>query len=78
MNFKTATDRLLEYGITLDEIAAEAGVSDSTIRKARLDPSSAGYRSPPVSWRKSLRKLALRRGGDLEELAAELKETSDG
>ncbi|HET7231707.1 MAG TPA: hypothetical protein VFJ16_16975 [Longimicrobium sp.] len=66
MDFKEATD-ILTRRITADEIAEAAGVSISSIARARLDPASSAYRSPPEDWRSVLGRLARER---LQELAA--------
>lgn len=70
MDFKEATD-ILTRRITADEIAEAAGVSISSIARARLDPSSSAYRSPPENWQPVLARLARER---IEELAAFMKE----
>lgn len=66
MDFKEATD-ILTRRITADEIAEVAGVSISSIARARLDPSSAAYRSPPENWKPVLARLARER---MQQLAA--------
>lgn len=66
MDFKEATN-ILTRRITADEIAEAAGVSISSIARARLDPSSSAYRSPPENWRPVLAELASER---IEELRA--------
>lgn len=60
MDFKEATD-ILTRRITADEIAEAAGVSISSIARARLDPSSSAYRSPPENWQPVLAKMARER-----------------
>jgi hypothetical protein len=72
MDFKTATDRLTER-VTADEIARACGVARNTIARARLDPSSSAYRSPPVGWQKVLARLARERGDEFYDLAAKLE-----
>jgi hypothetical protein len=72
MDFKTATDRLTGR-VTADEIARACGVARNTIARARLDPSSSAYRSPPVGWQKVLAHLARERGDEFHELAKELE-----
>jgi hypothetical protein len=64
MDFKEATD-ILTRRITADEIAEAAGVSISSIARARLDPSSSAYRTPPDNWKPVLVQLARER---IEEL----------
>ena len=66
MDFKTATDRLSAAKITADDIAEACGVVRNSIARARLDPSSPAYRSPPSNWRSTLAQLARER---IEELA---------
>lgn len=58
MDFKQATDILLEYGVTLPEIAEALGIAAQTARQARLDPSTDGFRRPPPEWREALAVLA--------------------
>ncbi len=73
MDFKTATDRLGDLGVTHAEIGAALGVAASTVRAARLDPESGSYRKPPEGWRPHLANLARTRGGRLVERAEELE-----
>lgn len=73
MDFKAATDRALETCITLEDLAAEVGVSAQTLRRARMDQSSEHSRSAPEGWEGSLATLARRRARELEELAEELE-----
>lgn len=72
MDFKAATD-ILTRRITADEIADAAGVSISSIARARLDSASSAYRSPPEDWENVLARLARGRSEDFAELAAELE-----
>jgi hypothetical protein len=72
MDFKSATDRLTER-ITADEIAQAFGVARNSIARARLDPSSSAYRSPPDRWRVVLARLARERSSELNELANDLE-----
>jgi hypothetical protein len=69
MDFKEATD-ILTRRITADEIAEAAGVSISSIARARLDLSSSAYRSPPENWQPVLACLARAR---ITELSAFLE-----
>jgi hypothetical protein len=71
MDFKEATD-ILTRRITADEIAEAAGVSISAIARARLDPSSSAYRSPPGNWRVMLTLLAQERVRELVSLVDEI------
>lgn len=73
MDFKTATDRLSAAKITADDIAEAFGVVRNTIARARLDPSSPAYRSPPENWRPVLAKLARERMRQLAEFAEEME-----
>lgn len=73
VDFKTATDRLLEAGITLGELADKIGVSRDLVTRARMDPTSEHHRSPPDGWREAARRLAEKRGGELCELADDLE-----
>ena len=73
MNFKEATD-VLTRRITADEIAEAAGVSISSIARARLDPSSSAYRSPPDGWAPVLARLALERIHELTIFVEQLGE----
>ncbi len=73
MDFKTASDRVTGACITLDDIAVAAGVSDSLIRRARLDPKGSSFRRPPDGWEGAIAKLARVRARELVELAEELE-----
>lgn len=73
MDFKTATDRLSAAKITADDIAEAFGVVRNTIARARLDPSSSAYRSPPENWAPVLAQLARQRIRELGDLANELE-----
>jgi hypothetical protein len=72
MDFKTATDRLSAAKITADDIAEAFGVVRNTIARARLDPSSPAYRSPPENWAPVLARLARERSRLLGAFAEEL------
>lgn len=72
MDFKTATDRLSAAKITADDIAEAFGVVRNTIARARLDPSSPAYRSPPENWAPVLARLARERSQHLITLAKAL------
>lgn len=73
MDFKTATDRLSAAKITADDIAEACGVVRNSIARARLDPSSPAYRSPPAGWRPVLARLAQARIADLSRFAEEIE-----
>ena len=72
MDFKTASDRVTGACVTLDDIAVAAGVSDSLIRRARLDPKGSSFRRPPVGWETAIINLAYLRVRELTGLAEEL------
>lgn len=72
MDFKEATD-ILTRRITADEIADAAGVSISSIARARLDPSSSAHRSPPENWQPVLARLARERIRELNEFVDMMK-----
>jgi hypothetical protein len=72
MTFKTATDRLTAR-VTADDIAKAFRVARNTVARARLDPSSSAYRSPPDGWQKVLARLAMERSMELKALAEELR-----
>jgi hypothetical protein len=63
-DFKQATSELLECGVTLDVFAQAAGVTASTISRARMEGVS--YRSPPKEWRRLTRELAATQAKILE------------
>jgi hypothetical protein len=72
MDFKEATD-ILTRRITADEIAEAAGVSISSIARARLDPSSSAYRTPPENWQPVLAALARERIKELNAFVEMMK-----
>lgn len=71
MDFKEATDRVTRCP-THDDIAAATGVTRNTVARARLDPSTDSYRSPPEGWEQALAKLARERAEELLGLAEDL------
>ena len=73
LDFKRATDRATAACITLADVAAKSGVSDNKVRRARMNPDSPNYRSPPPGWEKAIAKLSRERAGELMELAEELE-----
>lgn len=77
MDFKEATDRLLEAGVNLRDLADEAGVDHDTLRRSRLDPTTRSYRPPPSNWREALAALAERKGGGLQRLAKQLRAVAE-
>jgi hypothetical protein len=76
MDFKEATD-ILTRRITADEIAEAAGVSISSIARARLDPSSSAYRSPPENWPPVLAQLARERINELNAFLSHVQDDNE-
>jgi hypothetical protein len=72
MEFKQASSRLTD-GHTLADIAAETGMSEATVRRARLEPTSPAYRSPPPNWKEAIIRLAEQRIEALTELVRTLR-----
>lgn len=72
MDFKEASTTLTD-GHTLADIAAETGMSEATVRRARLDPTSSAYRSPPPNWKEAIIRLAEQRIVMLRSLIEALK-----
>lgn len=72
MDYREATDALRECA-TLEELAAELGVSVQRVKQARLDPSSPGHRPPPSGWEAAIMRIAERRGEQLRELARQFR-----
>lgn len=75
MDFKAATDSLTDR-VTADDIATAFKVARNTIPRARLDPASSAYRSPPEAWRKVLARMARERSRKSRALANELERGS--
>lgn len=73
MDFREATGKLTEAGYTLAEIAAEIGVSENTVARARMDPNSDNHRPPPPGWREAVLRLSRRRAGQLRDVADRLE-----
>ena len=73
MDFKQATDRATKTCIALADIAEVSGVTHHSVRRARLDPRTVSYRSPPGGWEQAIAKLARERAGELVKLAEELE-----
>ena len=73
MDFKEATDRLMDAGCTARDLAGALGLAPQTVRAMRLDPSSSAHRSPPKGWNEALEKLARAKGEELRELADALR-----
>lgn len=77
MDFKTATDRVTGACVTLADVSAAAGVSDSKVRRARMDPKSSEYRSPPDGWQLAIAELAEKRARELVKLAEQLRREAE-
>jgi hypothetical protein len=77
MDFKTATDRLTAAKITADDIAEACGVVRNSVARARLDPSSSAYRSPPPNWKPALAQLARERIEELKEFVGAIDARAD-
>ena len=71
MDFKKATEELMA-GMTRGEIAEALGVSEATVRQARLDEGAKARRSPPGGWEAKVAKLAKQRAERLSKLADRL------
>ena len=72
MDFKKATEELMA-GMTRGQIAEALGVSEATVRQARLDESANAHRNPPEGWEAKVSRLAFARGAALMLLANRLK-----
>jgi len=72
MNFKKATDALLE-SITLEDLAKAMGVSVQAIRQARAASDSTAHRSPPADWERAVARLAQNRSKMLQTLVDALR-----
>jgi hypothetical protein len=71
--FAMVTDGLVRTGISLAQIAETLGVPTMVVHRARLRPSSGGYRAPPGDWRLKLAALARGRGEVLDRMAKQLR-----
>jgi len=71
MDFKKATEELMA-GMTRGQIAEALGVSEATIRQARLGEAANAHRNPPVGWEAKVAKLARQRAERLARLAERL------
>lgn len=72
MRFKAATDRLIE-SVTLAQLAADMGVAENTILRARMDHDSPNARHAPEGWEGAVAKLARDHAARLLELANALE-----
>ena len=71
MDFKKATEELMA-GMTRQQIADALGVSEATVRQAKLDEAAKAHRTPPQGWELVLAKLARQRAERLQRLADRL------
>ena len=71
MDFKKATEELMA-GMTRGEIADALGVSEATVRQARLEDTAKAHRNPPGGWESKVAKLAKARSERLARLAEKL------
>ena len=71
MNFKQATDALLE-SVTLENLAKEMGVSVQSLRQARAAEGSTSFRSPPPNWENAVAKLAAAQARKFQRLLERL------
>jgi len=59
--------------MTRGEIADALGVSEATVRQARLDEAAKAHRNPPEGWEGKVAKLARHRAERLARLADRLQ-----
>ena len=71
MDFKKATEELMA-AMTRGQIADALGVSEATVRQARLDDTANAHRNPPQGWEGKVAKLAKQRAERLQRLAERL------
>lgn len=72
MDFKKATEELMA-GMTRGEIADALGVSEASVRQARLEDSAKAHRNPPGGWEAKLAREARKRAERLSRLAERLQ-----
>jgi hypothetical protein len=72
VDFKEASSRLTDCH-NLSDLARETGMSEATIRRARLNADSSAYRSPPPNWKEAIIELAEQRIAKLRKLIAALR-----
>ena len=71
MDFKSATDALFT-NVTADDLASCMGMSIQSVRQARSDEKSTGFRHPPGGWENAVRKVAEKQIRHYERLLAKL------
>jgi hypothetical protein len=62
--------------LTAGEAAELFGLEVQTIRQMRMAPTSSGGRKPPDNWRTEFARVARQKGGDMENIAAQLEAES--
>jgi predicted transcriptional regulator len=72
MDFKKATEELMA-GMTREQIAEALGVSEATVRQARLEAGTKAHRNPPGGWEPKLAREARKRAERLARLADRLQ-----
>ena len=72
MEFKEATDRLIDAGVSIADLAREMKVSEQALRQARLSPAAKGYRKPPDGWKAAVIKLTSERARMLFQIGNRL------
>lgn len=71
MNFRQATDALLE-SVTLQDLADAMGISVQSVRQARTVEGSTAHRAAPPKWESAVARVAVRHSQKLSRLAARL------
>lgn len=77
MDFRTAAN-IIGRQITTADMAKAVGMSDHSVRQARLIEGAPGYRTPPKEWETALVRLARERIAELEAIVRELEPRADG
>jgi hypothetical protein len=74
MNFREAVDALCA-SLSHEDVAKALGVSVQTVRQARLNEDSDGFRAPPKNWKAAIIRLAEARMPYYRKLVENLKTT---
>jgi hypothetical protein len=77
MDFRTAA-HILGRQITTADMAKAVGMSDHSVRQARLVEGAPGYRTPPKEWEIALAQLARERIAELQAFVWELEPGAGG
>lgn len=72
MDFRTAAN-ILGRQITTADMAKAVGMSNHSVRQARLIQGAAGYRTPPKEWETALVRLARERIAELEAFVHQIE-----